>query len=213
MNHALHILLLLLHSLTLTASASASSAADPPRSAACSDELVTFSTCLPYVAVSPNNLTDSPPPQCCDDVSAAFGNDSAICLCYFVVRPEILGFPLNSTKLFSLTSVCPVKDQNSMANFSLETLCSGSAALPPLHSIRGPRNSEPRNFEAISPPPPLMGSAQGTSDSSPTEEPADDFPSQPSSSNTPTTISSATERIYSLSQSLLSFSVYIVSSL
>ncbi|KAI3469597.1 hypothetical protein Pfo_026260 [Paulownia fortunei] len=147
MNHTLHILLLLLllHRLTLTLT---SNAADPPLmfpSAACSDKLVTFSTCLPYVAVSPNNLTDCPPPQCCDEVSGAFRDGSAICLCYFVLRPKILGFPLNSTKLLSLTSVCPQKDQNPKANFSLETLCSGSAVLPPLHSITGPRNSMPRN--------------------------------------------------------------------
>lgn len=121
--HLLLLHLLLLHSLILI-----SPAADPPitlPSAACSDELVAFSTCLPYVAVSPNNRTASPPPQCCEDISAAFRDGSAICLCYFVLRPEILGFPLDSTKLLSLTSVCPRKDQNSKADSSLETLCSG----------------------------------------------------------------------------------------
>ncbi|KAK6130221.1 hypothetical protein DH2020_036031 [Rehmannia glutinosa] len=165
-------------------------------SAACSDKLVTFSTCLPYVAVSPNNLTDSPPPQCCDDVSAAFGDGSAICLCYFVLRPKILGFPLNSTRLLSLTSVCPVKDQTSEANFSLETLCSGSVVLPPLQSITGPRNLMPppifgkalqssleflifiQGYNCVdSPPPPLMGSAEESSGGSSTEEPADGLPS------------------------------------
>ncbi|KAK6130158.1 hypothetical protein DH2020_036074 [Rehmannia glutinosa] len=182
-------------------------------SAACSDKLVTFSTCLPYVAVSPNNLTDSPPPQCCDDVSAAFGDGSAICLCYFVLRPKILGFPLNSTRLLSLTSVCPVKDQNSKANFSLETLCSGSVVLPPLQSVTGPRNlMPPPIFGVDSPPPPLMGSAEESSGGSSTEEPADGLPSPPSLSTIPTTISSATQGIYRLSWTWLSFPVYILTS-
>lgn len=55
-----------------------------------------FSTCLPYVAVSPNNLTASPPPQCWEDITAP-RNGSAIRLRCFVLRSEILGFPLDST--------------------------------------------------------------------------------------------------------------------
>ncbi|EYU41462.1 hypothetical protein MIMGU_mgv1a018007mg [Erythranthe guttata] len=132
MNRAIHLLLLLLlllHRLILTpAAADGDSDADAPvtiPSIACSDELVAFSTCLPYVAVPPNNRTDSPPPQCCDQVSSAFRDGSAICLCYFVLRPKILGFPLDSTKILSLTSVCALDDRNSEANFSMETLCSG----------------------------------------------------------------------------------------
>ncbi|KAL0348874.1 UNVERIFIED_CONTAM: hypothetical protein Sangu_1115200 [Sesamum angustifolium] len=186
---------------------------------ASADELVTFSSCLPYVAVFPNNLTDSPSPLCCDDVAAVLGNGSSVCLCYFVLRPKILGFPLNSTKLLSLTAVCPLKDKSSKADFSLETLCSGSAALPPLQSITG----------ADSPPPPLRGSAQESSGnssteepaggnpstdesaggSSPTEEPADELPPRPSSSTMPTTISSATQRTFTFTWTLLKSPVYI----
>ncbi|KAL2229929.1 UNVERIFIED_CONTAM: hypothetical protein Sindi_1587300 [Sesamum indicum] len=220
MNHIL-LLLLLLHCLSVTST----TADSPPTtgSAACSDELVTFSTCLPYVAVFPNNLTDSPSQLCCDDVAAVLGNGSSVCLCYFVVRPKILGFPLNSTKLLSLTSVCPLKDKSSKADFSLETLCSGSAALPPLQSITG----------ADSPPPSLRGSAQESSGnsstegpaggnsstdepaggSSSTEEPEDKLPPRPSSSTIPTTISSATQRTFTFTWTLLRFSVYILTPL
>ncbi|PHT38926.1 hypothetical protein CQW23_22499 [Capsicum baccatum] len=103
----------------------------PPESSAteigCADELVAFSPCLPYISEPPNNISDSPPVQCCDNFAAAFGDDTAICLCYLVHNPEILGFPINSVKLLSLTSVCPVteKQGQGQANFSLESLCSG----------------------------------------------------------------------------------------
>lgn len=119
----LPIFLLLLRSFTLTSADGAASIS--VQSPACSDELVTFSSCLPYVAVSPNNLTDSPPTQCCDAVSAAFLNGSEICLCFFFRRPNMLGFPLNASKLVSLTSVCPLKGRNSRTKFSLEAICSG----------------------------------------------------------------------------------------
>ncbi|KZV29875.1 hypothetical protein F511_15839 [Dorcoceras hygrometricum] len=155
----------------------------PPHPSACSDELVTFTTCLPYVSVSPNNLTESPPPQCCDDISTAFSTGSAVCLCYFLLRPGILGFPLNSTKLMSLTSVCPLKERGSKVNFSLEALCSETAALPPLQAITGANVSPP------SPSP--MGS--------PKESPGDSSsPTQPPSS-TSVFLSFATEGFHNLS--------------
>ncbi|KAL8485171.1 hypothetical protein ACS0TY_027462 [Phlomoides rotata] len=183
---------ILLLSLLLHRGSLASAVADSPMmlpSTACSDELVTFSSCLPFIAVSPNNLTDFPPPQCCDDVSTAFLNGSAICLCYFVLQPKILGFPLNSTKLLSLTSVCPQKDPNSNANSSLEKLCSESAVLPPLRSITSPNISMPSNSSAESHPPSAMGSAE---ESSPMKEPTKELPPpQPSLSTITTTISSA----------------------
>ncbi|KAL7144760.1 hypothetical protein ABFS83_07G033800 [Erythranthe nasuta] len=207
MNHAIHLLLLLLlllHRLILTpAAANADSDADASvaiPSVACSDELVAFSTCLPYVAVPPNNRTDSPPPQCCDQVSSAFRDGSAICLCYFVLRPKILGFPLDSTKILSLTSVCALDDRNSEANFSMETLCSGSAVLPPLRSAPGVDSP---------PPPPLIGSDQESSGSSSTEEPAFDSPSRPSLSDIP---SSATKTKILQYSTLLSFPLYILTS-
>ncbi|KAK4425650.1 hypothetical protein Salat_1759000 [Sesamum alatum] len=225
MNRRLYVLLLLLHGLSVASTAEDLPLSNP--SAACSDELVTFSTCLPYVAVFPNNLTDSPSPLCCDDVAAVFGNGSYICLCYVLLRPKILGFPLNSTKLLSLTSVCPLKDRSSKANFSLETLCSGSAALPPLQSITGAHSPPPplrgsaqessgnssTEEPADSPPPPLRGSAQESSGNSSTEETADESPPRPTSSTIPRTISAATQRTFTFIWTLLRFPVYILTSL
>ncbi|KAF3618759.1 putative vicilin-like antimicrobial peptides 2-2-like [Capsicum annuum] len=126
----------------------------------CADELVAFSPCLPYISEPPNNISDSPPVQCCDNFAAAFGDDTAICLCYLVHNPEILGFPINSVKLLSLTSVCPVteKQGQGQANFSLESLCSGETMLPPFRSVTGdldiPLPQEPPGSGSLSPPPP-----------------------------------------------------------
>ncbi|XP_051126220.1 non-specific lipid transfer protein GPI-anchored 25 [Andrographis paniculata] len=158
--------------------------------AACSDELVAFSLCLPYVADSPNNLTDSPPPQCCDDISAALGNGSAICLCYFIRRPNVLGFPLNQTKLLSLPTVCPRSDGTG-DNFTLEAVCSGPAALPPLQSITGPSSTMPHYSGAYRPPSSPASSPQGPS-SSPTQEPQKELPTFT------TADSQATEQTYRL---------------
>ncbi|KAM3326535.1 non-specific lipid transfer protein GPI-anchored 25 [Capsicum chacoense] len=134
----------------------------PPESSSteigCADELVAFSPCLPYISEPPNNISDSPPVQCCDNFAAAFGDDTAICLCYLVHNPEILGFPINSVKLLSLTSVCPVteKQGQGQANFSLESLCSGETMLPPFRSVTANRRgsgSSPRRPTPPSPAP------------------------------------------------------------
>ncbi|XP_075086475.1 non-specific lipid transfer protein GPI-anchored 25 isoform X3 [Nicotiana tabacum] len=111
----------------------------PPPSSGCADELVAFSPCLPYISDSPNNISDSPPVQCCDNFAAAFDDNTAICLCYLVHNPQILGFPINSTKLISLTSVCPVKENEGEENLSLESLCSGNFAsdFTPVYQITG----------------------------------------------------------------------------
>ncbi|XP_075516037.1 non-specific lipid transfer protein GPI-anchored 25 isoform X2 [Primulina tabacum] len=183
-------------------------AAATPHPSACSDELVTFTTCLPYVSDSPNNLTESPPPQCCDDISTAFSTGSAVCLCYFLLRPGMLGFPLNSSKLMSLTSVCPAKHHDSEASFSLGTLCSESAALPPLQAITGANVSPPS--------PPLMGSPQQSPGGSSLPPEADDaeLPTQPPPSTT-AFLSIATEgfrnfdRVKTLPMKLI-FLIYIL---
>ncbi|KAL8481701.1 hypothetical protein ACS0TY_028009 [Phlomoides rotata] len=121
-SHALQILLLLsiLHRHTLTSAAANSSAM-----LTCSDKLATFSSCLPFIAVFHHNLTDFPAPLCGDEFSAAFGGGSAVCLCDAALQRKIIEFPINSTKLVSLASVCPLKNQSSKAEISLETLCSG----------------------------------------------------------------------------------------
>ncbi|EPS73212.1 hypothetical protein M569_01548, partial [Genlisea aurea] len=91
----------------------------------CTDELLKFSSCLPYVAVSPNNVSESAPSRCCEVVVEAFRDGSAVCFCYLVSRPSILGFPLNSTKVSTLSAVC----QHSESNSSLGPVCSGSSML------------------------------------------------------------------------------------
>ncbi|XP_052188872.1 uncharacterized protein LOC127799158 [Diospyros lotus] len=107
----------------------------------CTDELVTFSQCLPYVSSSPNNASSSPSAQCCEVLSSASAAGNANCLCHIVQRPLLLGFPLNLTRLLSLSSVCPLWNHGSTENGSLETLCSGPGLLcsnspaPPLMSL------------------------------------------------------------------------------
>ncbi|KAI3810748.1 hypothetical protein L1987_20370 [Smallanthus sonchifolius] len=85
--------------------------------------------------------------KCCDIFNGAFDSDEAECLCYLVRQNSLLGFPLNVTKLLSLSDLCSVNN-NSQAN-SLESICSGSPTLPPL--IATP-NKPPSGSNA--PPPP-----------------------------------------------------------
>lgn len=89
----------------------------------CSDELVEFSKCLPYISSAPNNTTGSPSRQCCQDVASAYISGSAVCFCYLVHKPGLLGFPLNTTRILSLSSLCPIRDHGTKANFSLKSLC------------------------------------------------------------------------------------------
>ncbi|XAR54697.1 hypothetical protein NMG60_11029949 [Bertholletia excelsa] len=100
--------------------------AQEPAAGTCSDRLVGFSQCLSYVSISPNNISLSPSSRCCEVFSMALAAGEANCLCYLVRRPLILGFPLNLTRLFSLTSLCPMGNGRSEANGSFETLCSGT---------------------------------------------------------------------------------------
>ncbi|XP_059628537.1 non-specific lipid transfer protein GPI-anchored 25 [Cornus florida] len=97
----------------------------PPPAKGCSDEIVSFSPCLPYVSSSPNNSSSSPSIQCCDVFSSAFDTGDADCLCYLSRRPLLLGFPVNSTRLFSLSSLCPPKNAESQTRGSLQSICSG----------------------------------------------------------------------------------------
>ncbi|MED6171713.1 hypothetical protein PIB30_043347 [Stylosanthes scabra] len=95
----------------------------------CTDRLLSFSSCLPYVSSPPNDLTESPSANCCAAFNTAAKSGGSICLCYFVHYPNILGFPINSTRLLSLSSIC-----NPTPPLSLNFLCSASPALPPLNS-------------------------------------------------------------------------------
>ena len=99
----------------------------PPPSS-CSDEIVLFSPCLPYVSSPPNNLSNTASDSCCDAFSSALNSSNGVCLCYLVRQPSILGFPLNDTRVLSLSSVCPIEEDNnsSIKIGSLESLCSGT---------------------------------------------------------------------------------------
>ncbi|KAJ4722499.1 Bifunctional inhibitor/plant lipid transfer protein/seed storage helical domain containing protein [Melia azedarach] len=129
----------------------------PPPPSGCATELVAFSPCLPYVSLPPNNLTDTVMPECCNVVSSAFQSGDGDCLCYLLRQPLIFGFPLNETRVLSLSSVCN-------ANGSVELICSsGSPALPPLRSPTGSEISKPSNSgPSMSMPP------RSTSNSPPT---------------------------------------------
>ncbi|CAN6726180.1 unnamed protein product [Malus baccata var. baccata] len=63
----------------------AEAAEPPPPLPSCADQLVRFSPCLPYVSSPPNNLSDSPPPKCCDAFSLSMESGGALCLCYLVL--------------------------------------------------------------------------------------------------------------------------------
>jgi len=84
----------------------------------CREDLISFSGCLSYVSYPPNNLTESASEKCCMAFSRAV---ESVCICYVVGDPLILGFPLNTTRLFSLSSLCP-----SPFSASFPALCSSS---------------------------------------------------------------------------------------
>ncbi|EEF45265.1 non-specific lipid transfer protein GPI-anchored 25 [Ricinus communis] len=113
----------------------------PPPVASCTGELVAISPCLGYISSEPNNMTETPTSQCCDALEKAFSSSEGNCFCYLIKQPLIFGFPLNQSRVVSLPSVC-----SETTNFtSLESICSGSPALPPLHSITDPVTKKPSN--------------------------------------------------------------------
>ncbi|KAK9054833.1 hypothetical protein SSX86_025912 [Deinandra increscens subsp. villosa] len=136
-----------------------------PAPGGCADSVISFSPCLPYISAPPNDLSDEPSSQCCDIFDGAFDADEADCLCYLVRQNSLLGFPLNVTKLLSLSDLCSVKN-NSQANGtynSLESICSGlntfsfrlcfcSPALPPLTAST--KKKPPSGSNARRPPSP-----------------------------------------------------------
>ncbi|KAI7729920.1 hypothetical protein M8C21_022355, partial [Ambrosia artemisiifolia] len=123
----------------------------------CADSVISFSPCLPYISAPPNNLSTDPSSQCCETFDSAFDSDEAQCLCYLVRQTTLLGFPLNLTKLFSLSDICPspallINNNNDTNSISLRSICSGSPTLPPM--IATPRNPPPSGSNARRPPPP-----------------------------------------------------------
>ncbi|KAL8237358.1 hypothetical protein R6Q59_018439 [Mikania micrantha] len=120
----------------------------------CADSVISFSPCLPYISSPPNDLSDEPSSQCCDIFNAAFDSDEAECLCYLVRQNTLLGFPLNVTRLMSLSDICSIKNDsqaNDTTTNSLESICSGSPTLPPL--ITTPK-APPSGSNVRRPPPP-----------------------------------------------------------
>jgi hypothetical protein len=122
----LPLIALFLASVVLLA-ASAAAPPQPPPQSSCTEELVLFSPCLPYISSPPNNLSATPSDICCHAFSSALNSSSnGVCLCYLVQQPSILGFPVSGTKVLSLPSVCPLtRNGSSTKEGSLGSICSG----------------------------------------------------------------------------------------
>ncbi|GKD83201.1 bifunctional inhibitor/plant lipid transfer protein/seed storage helical domain-containing protein [Tanacetum coccineum] len=95
----------------------------PPAPGGCADSVISFSPCLPYISAPPNDLSDEPSSQCCDIFNGSFDSGDADCLCYLVRHTSLLGFPLNATKLLSLSDLCYVND-SARGNDTLDSICS-----------------------------------------------------------------------------------------
>ncbi|KAK6913958.1 Bifunctional inhibitor/plant lipid transfer protein/seed storage helical domain [Dillenia turbinata] len=106
----------------------------------CSDKLVAFSPCLPYVSLPPNSIMPSPSWQCCNIFAANLESGDSECLCYLLIQPLILGFPLNTTRLISLSSLCQWRNLTSSG--SLESLCSGDSSTVPTSSPPTPSKQQ-----------------------------------------------------------------------
>ncbi|KMZ64711.1 hypothetical protein ZOSMA_350G00030 [Zostera marina] len=76
----------------------------------CSSDLVTLSPCLSFIAESPNNVASNASSACCQ--SFAKGGRKIIdrldsgCICHLVRDSKILGFPINSGRIFQLFDIC-----------------------------------------------------------------------------------------------------------
>ncbi|XP_058106770.1 non-specific lipid transfer protein GPI-anchored 25-like [Magnolia sinica] len=100
----------------------------------CKSELLALSPCLPYVASAPNNVSSSVSPLCCGPV-VGLGSSWA-CLCHLLQQPSLLGFPLNTSRILSLPSLCQKNEQHL---FNATSFCQGhlTTAPPPLQSPTG----------------------------------------------------------------------------
>ncbi|XP_043697973.1 non-specific lipid transfer protein GPI-anchored 25 [Telopea speciosissima] len=131
----------------------------------CFNELTALSPCLPFISSPPNNLSSSIPPLCCDVFSSTFNTSGAVCYCYLLSQPLLLGFPLNTSRILSLSSLCSSNNSTTSTTTaaSLEHLCEGSPILPPLQYTTGSENSSapfmnlPPESNASSPTPPTLG--------------------------------------------------------
>lgn len=98
----------------------------PPPALGCSTQVLAFSVCLSYISDPPNNLTTSPSPLCCNVYESTFRAGEANCLCYLARQAMMFGFPINTTKMYSLSSFCPMSDSGSEGLGTLQSVCSGS---------------------------------------------------------------------------------------
>ncbi|KAF5736882.1 non-specific lipid-transfer protein-like protein [Tripterygium wilfordii] len=177
--------------------AAQSSAPPPPGQEGCSNELISFSPCLPYVSAPPNNFTSTAPSKCCDAFASATDAGAENCLCYLLKQPMVLGFPLNESRVLSLPLVCSLRNASLATTESLDSLCS-SAALPPLG------NRTDTNFS-----PPNPGSGDVTSSTGLPSEPnlppetVISSPALPNPIEEPPMDSSATEWIHNSNDCLL----------
>lgn len=91
----------------------------------CTEELVMFSPCLSYVSAPPNNMSETPNPICCSVFTSSVHSSAGNCLCYLLRQPMILGFPLDRSRLLSLSQICTDKSSDE----SFESLCSLSGLI------------------------------------------------------------------------------------
>ncbi|KAK4775701.1 hypothetical protein SAY87_023662 [Trapa incisa] len=178
----------------------------PPTS--CSTSIVLFSPCLPYVSSPPNDLDSNVTSWCCDAYSSVLGSGSSICLCFLVREPNMLGFPLNSTRLLSLSSDCSLLNASFVNKGSLDSLCSASPPMPLLSNRNGSASMPPEPGDSpasISPQegPPLVAAPRSETAPSYAPEPVDISP-EPSDD---VTDSAATELLTTTKRSRLPGSV------
>nr|VDC70762.1 unnamed protein product [Brassica rapa] len=129
------VVLIVILAITFSSSSAVTETQAPsPPALTCTEELVMFSPCLPYVSAPPNNISDAPDPLCCSAFSTSVHSGAGNCLCYLLRQPMILGFPLDRSRLLSLSQIC--SDLSSDESF--ESICSPSESpeLPPLQSIQ-----------------------------------------------------------------------------
>ncbi|GAB4851058.1 hypothetical protein Ancab_030356 [Ancistrocladus abbreviatus] len=112
----------------------------PEENGGCADKVVSFSPCLSYVSAPPNNSSSSPTSTCCRAYCSISDSSQASCLCYLLREPSMLSFPLDISRLLSLSSICQRKNRT---NGSLDQICSGVRASPSpkLESDESPSSS------------------------------------------------------------------------
>ncbi|WOH12812.1 hypothetical protein DCAR_0832320 [Daucus carota subsp. sativus] len=157
----------------------------PPPALGCTTQVLAFSVCLPYISDPPNNLTTSPSPLCCNAYDSAFRAGEANCLCYLARTAMMFGFPVNTIKMYSLSSFCPLSDSGSEGLGTLQSICSVSAALPPLSSTPDIGNSLP----------PITSSLPKPDGGLSPPEPADQGPSETTTPVISYNVSSASEQL------------------